>query len=141
MHYIEDMRGIVHACIVVRYDEYLVIVSKYSINAINSQLSHSCLLGDIHLAIHPYMHAIQKRLPSIANLSTYSYKKQSPHPSSLLPLYRSHYLPLMLTSPKLQIPHALPRPQRQLPIADRNRNTSTYQRALDMCLKVSPTIN
>lgn len=60
-------------------------------------------------------------------------------PSNLLPLYRSHYLPLMLTRPELQIPHPLPRPQRQLPITNRNRNTSTNQCALDMCL--SPTIS
>jgi hypothetical protein len=58
----------------------------------------------------------------------------SPKHSSLLSLYRGHNPPLMLTRPKLQIPDSLPRPSRQLPIPNRNRNTSTNQRALNMCL-------
>jgi hypothetical protein len=61
------------------------------------------------------------------------------HVSHFLSLYRSNYVPFVLTRSKLQIPDSLPCSRSQLPIRDGNRNTRSNQRTLNMSLRtISP---
>jgi len=59
-------------------------------------------------------------------------RSERPTPLSLLSLNRGHHLPRMSARSELQIPNTLPGSCRQLPIRNRNRNTRTHQRTLDM---------